>query len=352
MNDFASILINWYSKHKRDLPWRHTTNPYHIWLSEIMLQQTRVDQGLQYYLHFIKLFPSVHDLANASEDQVLKAWQGLGYYSRARNLHFTAKYVSQQLNGEFPNTYEGLLKLKGVGSYTAAAIASFCFREKVPVVDGNVIRVLSRYFAINKAFDSKEGAAAIQQAALECISQKHPDVYNQAIMEFGALHCTPRNPNCVSCPVKTSCGALEQNLVAQLPFKKGKTKVKPWHLYYFVIKHEDNVFFQKREEGGIWKGLHDFPHLESETALELPEAIGKWNEMHFSKQPFEIEEVSKSYTHLLSHRRISAIFIRGYAHKTWKPSSAWTPVKTDEIDQLGVPQLVHKYLVECHILNK
>nr|WP_321539525.1 A/G-specific adenine glycosylase [Flavobacterium piscinae] len=221
---FSNRLIQWYLENKRDLPWRNTTNPYPIWLSEIILQQTRVAQGLPYYERFIETFPTVFDLANASEEQVLKLWQGLGYYSRGRNLHKTAQIIAFELNGTFPTTYTELLKLKGIGSYTAATIASFSQKEVVPVVDGNVFRILARYFDVETDISSATAKKEFTALANELIDSKQPDVFNQALMEFGALQCVPKNPNCSICVFKDSCAALQKKKVDLLPIKLKKRK--------------------------------------------------------------------------------------------------------------------------------
>jgi len=223
---FYNTLIYWYLHNKRDLPWRKSKNPYYVWLSEIILQQTRVAQGLPYFLNFTKAFPTVFDLAEAKENTVLKLWQGLGYYSRARNLHFSAKYIKNELNGIFPTTYKDLLKLKGVGDYTASAIASICFNEPTAVVDGNVYRVLSRYFGIKTPINSTEGIKEFKKLAQTLIHTKDPGTYNQAIMDFGATLCKPKNPLCNECPFANSCVSLEKNLINELPIKEKKVKLK------------------------------------------------------------------------------------------------------------------------------
>ena len=225
MTDFNLLITNWYRQNKRDLPWRLTTDPYKIWLSEIILQQTRVDQGLSYYLKFVKEFPTIQALANASEQQVLALWQGLGYYSRARNLHFTAKTISNELNGKFPNSFTSLKKLKGIGDYTAAAIASFSYNEITPVVDGNVYRVLSRVFNIATPIDSSQGKKLFYELAGELISKENPGEFNQSIMEFGALWCKPQNPKCEDCPLQENCLAFENDTVKLLPVKDKKIKI-------------------------------------------------------------------------------------------------------------------------------
>lgn len=262
--NFHNLLIKWYLQNKRDLPWRNTTNPYHIWLSEIMLQQTRVAQGMPYFLSFTTAFPTVFDLANANEEQVLKLWQGLGYYSRARNLHKTAQYIATELNGIFPDNYKDLLQLKGVGEYTAAAIASFSYNEAVPVVDGNVFRVLSRYFDIEtdiaQAYAKKEFAAL----AFELMPKDNPAIFNQAIMEFGALQCVPKSPNCQICVFSESCAALQKKKVDQLPVKSKKLKVRNRYFNYLMLSDaEEKTLIQKRTAKGIWHNLYEFPLIET-----------------------------------------------------------------------------------------
>ena len=269
---FAKTLTDWYLKNKRDLPWRETRDPYRIWLSEIMLQQTRITQGLPYYLKFVKAFPTVFDLANASEENVLKLWQGLGYYSRARNLHFTAKHVAFELNGNFPVTYKELLKLKGVGDYTASAIASICYNENVAVVDGNVYRVLARFFDIETPINSSKGIQEFKELAGELLDKEDPGTYNQAIMEFGALQCTPQLPNCESCPLSHACLALKNNKVKQLPVKLKKTKVVKRYFNYLVYRSNENTtIIEQRVGKGIWEGLYQFPLIETQRLLSPKE---------------------------------------------------------------------------------
>lgn len=268
--NFSSTLTAWYSINKRDMPWRNTKNPYCIWLSEIILQQTQYKQGLPYYEAFIKTFPTIFDLANANEQDVLKLWQGLGYYSRARNLHFTAKYIAFELNGEFPKTYKKLLQLKGVGDYTASAIASICFNEPTAVVDGNVYRVLSRYFNIDTPINSTKGIKEFKSLATELLDVNEPSTYNQAIMEFGAIQCKPKNPDCTSCPLNSSCFALQKNKIDTLPVKIKKTKVTKKHINFMVIISNDkHIIFEKRTQKGIWQNLYQFPLLETVSSLSI-----------------------------------------------------------------------------------
>ncbi|WP_204344243.1 A/G-specific adenine glycosylase [Psychroserpens algicola] len=266
--NFTKILTHWYSVNKRSLPWRNTKNPYYIWLSEIIMQQTQIKQGLPYYEAFVTNYPTVFDLAQANEQDVLKLWQGLGYYSRARNLHASAKYIAHELNGHFPTTYSDLLKLKGVGDYTASAIASICFNAPTAVVDGNVYRVLSRYFGIDTPINSTKGIKTFKTLATTLLDTKNPGDYNQAVMEFGATQCKPKNPDCTVCPLKNSCEALQQHRVDQLPVKLKKTKVTNKHFNFLVFISEDQrTLFEKRSEKGIWQNLYQFPLIESEDAI-------------------------------------------------------------------------------------
>ena len=261
---FSKILTHWYSNNKRELPWRQTKDPYRIWLSEIILQQTQVRQGMPYYMSFVEQFPSVFDLAKAKESTVLKLWQGLGYYSRARNLHASAKYIANELEGKFPNNYKDLLKLKGVGDYTASAIASICFNEVTAVVDGNVYRVLSRYFGISTPINSSKGAKEFKKLAQELIDSNNPAEFNQAIMEFGATHCKPQNPNCDVCPFNRGCIAFNTNRILELPIKIKSAKAKKKYFNFLVLISEDNrTVLEKREGKGIWQNLYQFPLVET-----------------------------------------------------------------------------------------
>lgn len=270
--DFKNKLISWYSVNKRKLPWRETKNPYYIWLSEIILQQTQVKQGLPYYEAFVEKYPTIFDLAEASETSVLKLWQGLGYYSRARNLHTTSKHIVNAFNGEFPNNYKDLLKLKGVGDYTASAISSIAFNEVAAVVDGNVYRVLSRYFGIDTAINSTVGIKAFKSLASSLIDTEQPATYNQAIMEFGAKQCKPKSPDCGICPLAVSCVALQKKIIDILPVKLKKTKVTKKYFNFLVcIDYNKNILFEKRTGKGIWQSLYQFPLIESEKSLSSEE---------------------------------------------------------------------------------
>lgn len=309
--NFSSTLISWYSIHKRELPWRKTKNPYFIWLSEIILQQTQITQGLPYYEAFVHQYPTVHDLANADEYDILKLWQGLGYYSRARNLHATSKIIVNQLNGEFPKTYEGLIKLKGIGDYTASAIASICYGEPTAVVDGNVFRVLARYFGLKTPTNTTKGIKEFKALASQLLDQENPAEYNQAIMEFGSRQCKPKNPECEVCPLNSGCVALQDNLIEQLPVKLNKTKVTKKYFNFLVyISSDKKTIFKKRTEKGIWRNLYQFPLIETETPLtnahfeEHPKIKSLLNYVPFKYSLYNHDEI----IHKLSHQHLYTKF--------------------------------------------
>ena len=310
--DFSNSLLSWYLQNKRDLPWRDTVNPYPIWLSEIMLQQTKVAQGLPYFLTFIKEFPTVLHLAQADEEQVLKLWQGLGYYSRARNMHKTAQIIAFELNGNFPNNYKDLLKLKGIGEYTAAAIASFAFNEVVPVVDGNVFRVLSRYLDIETDIASALAKKEFSALAKELMPENNPALFNQAIMEFGALQCVPKNPDCNNCIFNNSCAALQKKKVGELPVKLKKTKVTNRYFNYIVfLDNSNNTIINKRTEKGIWHNLYEFPVIEAEEELDFESISRAISEKYID---FSIDSISvynsEQIIHKLSHQKLHINFYR------------------------------------------
>ena len=302
--DIGNKLINWYRENKRELPWRNTTDPYKIWLSEIILQQTRVQQGLPYYEKFTNQFPTIKDLADASEQDVLLLWQGLGYYSRARNMHYTAKMIVAKYNGNFPQNHNEILALKGIGEYTAAAIASFAFEKAYPVLDGNVFRFISRLFGIEKPIDTSTGKKEITKALDLIFNTQKPALFNQAIMEFGATHCTPKKPKCDTCIFNMQCEALGSKKVMSIPVKKGKTKILQVNHTYMCFIHDNKTYIEKRT-AGIWKNLYQFPLIEEDIK---PDGITKII-FRYLKTPlkFEISEVFDS-THILSHRKIQASF--------------------------------------------
>ena len=303
---FANQLLLWYSVHKRDLPWRNHKNPYYIWLSEVLLQQTRVQQGLPYYEKFVEHYPSVEQLAAADEKDILRLWQGLGYYSRARNLHAAAKYIVNELQGTIPDTYAGLMKLKGVGNYTAAAIASFAFNENVAVLDGNVYRVLARVFGIHTDIASGTGGKEFAALAKKLLPQENSSEYNQAIMEFGALHCTPAQPKCPICPLQAECLSYKNNWQQILPVKINKLKKKFRYFNYIVFKYQGEFLMRERVKGDIWTGLYEF-HLVERASLESPaELIDVFGTL---SKDITATLVSKDYKHLLTHQTIFARFL-------------------------------------------
>lgn len=302
-NSFVRSLVKWYKINKRDLPWRETTDPYKIWLSEIILQQTRVNQGLPYFHKFITSFPDIKALAAASEQSVLSLWQGLGYYSRARNMHSSAKNLVENNAGKLPGTYNELLKVKGIGKYTAAAIASFAYKERTPVVDGNVFRVLTRVFGIDKDISTSSGINDIYTLAWELIPKNDPDLYNQAIMEFGALHCTPANPQCEICPLADICFAKKHELQSVLPIKSKKLKKKTRYFNYLCVRHKNNFLMRERRGNDIWKGLFEVPLFEEAALQSKDELLQRFNEKKFT-----IDKETKMFKHVLSHQTIFARF--------------------------------------------
>ncbi|MFK7748948.1 MAG: A/G-specific adenine glycosylase [Kordia sp.] len=337
--NFSKEIIQWYFQNKRDLPWRKTKDPYRIWLSEIMLQQTRVAQGLPYYEKFTEAFPSVYDLAKAEESQVLKLWQGLGYYSRARNLHYTAKDIVENYNGQFPGTYKELLKLKGVGDYTASAIASICFDEVAPVVDGNVYRVLSRYFDVDIPINSTEGIKKFKELAFEVVDHDDPANFNQAIMEFGAVQCKPQSPYCIICPLSESCEGLKNQRVGMLPVKLKKTKIKNrWFNFLVVISNETETLLEERKGKGIWQGLYQFPLLETEKSIENIESHQAEIEEIINVKEFSITQFNKKEKiHKLSHQHLHTTF--------------WIVETTDNLKNGILLQEIRKYPVPILIGN-
>ncbi len=306
--NFSEMLLQWYPNHKRDLPWRDTNNPYYIWLSEIILQQTRVKQGLPYYEAFITRFPTIQDMAAATEEEVMRTWQGLGYYSRARNMHTTAKYIAHELQGNLPTNKAEWLKLKGVGEYTASAIASFGFGERVSVVDGNVFRVLARFFGIEDDISSIKGAKIFQALAQTLLPAQDERVstYNQAIMEFGALQCTPQKPDCMYCPLQASCVAHGTGRQGELPFKSLKTSQKERFFNYTILKHAENIAMRKREAGDIWTGLYDF--IWEDAAGRQGEVPLCLDDLKNNKHYFRLLPAYAPVKHILTHQTLFISF--------------------------------------------
>jgi A/G-specific adenine glycosylase len=345
--DFAQKLINWYQQNKRDLPWRNTKNPYQIWLSEIILQQTRVAQGTSYYLKFINAFPTIDMLAAAKEDQVLKLWQGLGYYSRARNLHFTAKEIVAKHHGKFPSSYEKILELKGIGSYTAAALASFAFNKPYAVVDGNVYRVLSRIFGIETSIDSSTGKKEFLDLAQTLLDTANPATYNQAIMEFGATQCVPKNPDCSTCCFNNKCEALRLKKVAALPFKEKKTKQRKRYFNYLLLESGAYTYVKQRGAGDIWQGLYEFPLIETDTQLSEKDLMQSeaWIKL-LGKTKLHFKYISPFRKHLLSHQILQLRFIKIELPKSMEINigKSYKKTKTQNLNQFAWPRIIDKEL--------
>lgn len=341
---FSKSLIQWYLQNRRSLPWRETTHPYPIWLSEIMLQQTRVAQGLPYFLKFMEAFPTVTHMANATEEKVLHLWQGLGYYSRARNLHATAKEVAFNMGGNFPGSYAALLKLKGVGDYTAAAIASIAYGEAVPVVDGNVYRVLSRVFGIETDISSSGAKKEFTALAASLLPPGQASDFNQAMMEFGALQCVPKNPDCSICIFNNSCLAYNTGRVNQLPVKLKKQKVTDRFFNYLVVNDANNrILVNRRGDKGIWHGLYEFPLLETATALSEGDTIALIQEYeNLGFRPKNIRLINpEPVIHKLSHQKLHIHF--------WEVSTdiiLAEAVEKEHLKTIPLPIVLHNFATE------
>lgn len=342
--DFNSKLIYWYATHKRDLPWRSTKNPYHIWLSEIILQQTQIQQGLPYYLKFIAQYPNVFDLAQANEDMVLKDWQGLGYYSRARNLHKTAQFIAKELNGVFPKSYKELIKLKGVGDYTASAIASICYEEKTAVVDGNVYRVLARFFGIETPINSTQGVKQFKTLATSLLPQKNIGDYNQALMEFGSLQCKPKSPDCSKCSLANDCVAFNTGKTQMLPVKLKKLSLKKKYFNFIVVKSKNNkTIIEQRVNGGIWQSLYQFPLIETTNTINKMEL--KILSKHQNIKNLSIDTIElfneKEIIHRLSHQELHIKFWIIYTTDVLNQGIFWS-----QISKLAVPIVIDRFIRE------
>ena len=338
---FAVSLISWYKKNYRKLPWRNTNEPYIIWVSEIILQQTRVDQGLPYFKNFIERFPSLASLAKSTEEEVLNQWQGLGYYSRARNMHYTAKYIFNHLDGIFPNKYKELIKLKGIGDYTASAIASFSFNEPKAVIDGNVYRVLSRVFGILNDINSKEGQNRIKNLADSLLPKNEHATYNQAIMEFGALICTPKAPKCETCVVADICYAKEKGKQLSLPLKIKKVKTKTRYFNFLVFQLNDYIVVEKRTDKDIWQHLYQFPLIETSEEIEDP--------LDLKKLKGNIINLKK-VKHLLTHQVIMASFWH-MSVQTLPEKNSYLKIPLSQLHKYPVPKIVENYAKEYLTIN-
>jgi A/G-specific adenine glycosylase len=347
---FSDKIVKWYQSNKRDLPWRQTKDPYKIWLSEIILQQTRVSQGLPYYEHFIDHYPTVQSLAKASEQDVLRLWQGLGYYSRARNLHKCAKTISENYRGVFPVSYHELLLLPGIGEYTAAAISSIAAGEPVAVVDGNVFRVLSRVFGLDLPINSPDGKRKFTVLANELIDKQHPDIHNQAVMEFGALFCTPKNPKCGECTFQSSCFAFARDLQSELPVKLKMKASRKRYFYYVVLEQANRLAMRKREGKDIWEGLFDFHLIEKKQPVKADKLLLEKDFKKLVKTKEEIK-ISGKYKHILSHQTIFSTFIIVKSKKNpgySKKSGPFYSLK--QISRLPKPVLISRFLSDHYLL--
>lgn len=336
MQQFSTLMVNWYRRNSRILPWRETKSPYKIWLSEIIMQQTRVEQGLPYYNAFTKTYESVYSLAAASEQEVLKLWQGLGYYSRARNLHAAAKQIVAEYDGEFPSTYKDIINLKGVGEYTAAAIASFAFDLPHAVLDGNAFRVLSRYFNDPTPIDTGAGRKVFREYAEQVLDKSNPAEHNQAIMEIGALVCKPKNPDCLNCPLNTLCLAYNVGVPTDLPVKSNKTKVSNRFFNYFIFP-SDKIQLEKREGKGIWRNLYQLPLIETEKKLIKSEI------KEIALDQFKVNVANKLSTekHILSHQIITATF---WTIKERVDGDAFVTIPMDELEDFPLPRLIDRFI--------
>lgn len=344
---FNTVLINWYEDHKRDLPWRHTMDPYKIWLSEIILQQTRVVQGMSYYEAFVNKYPTVADLAAATQDEVLTLWKGLGYYSRARNLHFTAQYIMEHHEGIFPTEYKDILALKGIGKYTAAAITSFAYKGIYPVVDGNVLRVVTRLYGITDAIDTPAVVKRIYEISDNLIDRDRPDIYNQAIMEFGALQCTAKSPDCMFCPLIEDCEARKQGLIDQIPYKAKKIKRKSRFLHFIILQGRGETLVQRREGKDIWEGLYQFPLIEMLDSKELSlDNIHQLSDLELQSIT-KVLKVSDVYSQKLTHRDVFARFYHLLVSDIQSViKEGYFLVDQKKVSNFALPKVIDAYLSE------
>ena len=349
--NFSSQLLEWFASHARSFPWKETKDPYLIWLSEIILQQTRVEQGLPYYQKFAKKYPSVKDLANTSNDELMKLWEGLGYYSRARNLHAAAKFIVEQYDGIFPKEYKNILKLKGVGPYTAAAIASFAFDLPYAVVDGNVYRVLSRYFGIEEAIDTSIGKKKFSSLAQELLYRKNPGKYNQALMDFGSIQCKPKQAVCLDCPLRLDCYAFQNDKINDLPRKEKKLKKRTRYFNFIILNIEGEVLLEKRTAKDIWRDLYQFPLIENDTLIHYFDdlkALENWKQ-YFLELPVELISVSSTFKQELTHQTIIARFWEvQLVDKKDIEKPAFIKVLRKNLKTFAFPKIIDKYLKEVH----
>jgi A/G-specific adenine glycosylase len=346
--NFSRCLLQWYKKNHRKLPWRNTLDPYLIWISEIILQQTRVNQGYDYYLRFIERFPDVKSLAEAREEEVLKLWQGLGYYSRARNILYAAHQIMNDFNGVFPTDYHDIIKLKGIGDYSASAIASIAFKQCYPVIDGNVLRVISRIYGISTPIDSADTRKQIKTILNELIDKVNPDIFNQALMEIGALVCTPKTPDCAVCPLQPNCFAYENKKITDLPVKGKKVNTRIRYFYYLAIKKikKKNVYtyLNKRTENDIWKNMYDFPLIESEKEIDINENLLEGIKNKLQSTDYVLKSISRVFKHKLTHQTIFACFIEIEIVNDKFNLNNNIEILVENIHTFPVPKLIDNYI--------
>lgn len=344
---FSEELIEWYENNKRDLPWRNTSDPYKIWLSEIILQQTRVKQGLNYYLKFTEKYKTINEFAEAPEDEILKLWQGMGYYNRALNALQAAREVVSRFHGQFPSDYHEMIQLKGVGEYTAAAILSIAYGRPYAVVDGNVKRFFSRFFGFAANMSAKSGENIVREKAQKLMDMGMPGEFNQAMMEFGALICTPKSPDCTQCPFKLSCVAWKDKMVNHYPVKSQPKKQKVRYFHYFIItdKEQSRVWIHKRDASDIWKKMYELPLIETQRGMSIKQLkkLEKWAEL-FDHADFMVSEEVKSYRHVLTHRVIRADFYRITLSGGFILPGDLLMIPLNELRRYPFPRIIEKFL--------
>jgi A/G-specific adenine glycosylase len=344
--EISDVLIRWYQEHKRELPWRNINDPYLIWISEVILQQTRVAQGIDYFLRFTERFPHIRSLAEAEEDEVLKYWQGLGYYSRARNLHAAARSLMKDFAGRFPSDYHTIRSLQGIGEYTAAAIISFAWNQPYPVVDGNVFRVLTRLFAIDTPIDTGKGKKEITTLAASLMNPAKAGLHNQAIMEFGALHCLPTNPDCLRCPLLTTCLGYASGSPQSYPVKQHKTRTRPRYFHYLHIVCQGTTWLHRRRGKDIWTGLYEFPLIETPEATDFAglQATDAFRHLFDGAGWLDISAVLPDIKHTLSHQILHACFYRIEIERPTEALQSYLRVPNEALDRYAIPRLIQIYL--------